>query len=206
RLDHENGPVRHVIGFEDAVLLTDDGQFPVASQSDALAGVINDRCDALELDRAGFFGLDLAFFDHPTGRATDVEGAHGQLRARLADRLGGNDADGHAFFHQVACRQVHAVAQAAHSEGRLAGHRAAHENLVHAQGLDLAGHVPGDHLVLADDDFAGDGGNGVAADPAANRLAQGAFDLFALVDNAFGDALGSAAVVHGDDDVLSHVG
>ena len=43
------------------------------------------------------------------------------------------------------------------------------------------------------------------ADSAANRLAQGAFDLFALVDGPFGDALRGAAIVGRDDDVLGHV-
>ena len=65
--------------------------------------------------------------------AADVEGAHGQLRARLADRLGGDDADGHAFLDQVAGGQVHAVAQPADAQRRLAGHRAADEDLVDAQ-------------------------------------------------------------------------
>ena len=65
--------------------------------------------------------------------AADVEGAHGELRARLADRLGGDDADRHAFLDQVAGGQVHAVAQPAEPSGRLAGHRAADEDLVDAQ-------------------------------------------------------------------------
>ncbi len=49
-------------------------------------------------------------------------------------------------------------------------------------------------------------GDGVAADPAADRLGQRPLDLLALVDDALGDALRGAAVVHGDDDVLGHVG
>ena len=60
-----------------------------------------------------------------TGHAADVERPHRQLRARLADRLGGDDADGHAFLDQAAGGQVHAVAQPADAERRLAGHRAA---------------------------------------------------------------------------------
>src|SRR5208282_4560204 len=147
-------------------------------------------------------GLDLAFLDDAAGRAANVEGTHGELRARFADRLGRDDADRHALLDQRAGRQVHAVAKPAHSQGRLAGHRAAHEDLVHAELLDLAGLLPGDHLVLADDDLAGDRGDGIAADPAADRFAERAFDLFALVDDALGDALGGLAVVHGDDDVL----
>src|SRR5436309_3034732 len=84
--------------------------------------------------------------------------------AGLADRLGGDDTHGHTFLDQVAGGQVHAVAEAADAQGRLAGHRAADENLVDAEQLDLAGLLPGDHLVFLDDHFAGDGRDGVAAD------------------------------------------
>ena len=45
-------------------------------------------------------------------RATDVERAHRELRARLADRLGGDDADRLADVDQVAAREVAAVAHA----------------------------------------------------------------------------------------------
>ena len=65
--------------------------------------------------------------------AADVEGAHGELRAWLADRLGGDDADRHAFLDEVAGGQVHAVAEPADAEGRLAGHRAADHDLVDAE-------------------------------------------------------------------------
>ena len=79
---------------------------------------------------------DLAL-DH----AADVERPHRQLRARLADRLGGDDAHRHAFLDQRAGGQVHAVAQPADAQRRLAGHRAADQDLVDAQPLDLAGRL-----------------------------------------------------------------
>jgi hypothetical protein len=46
----------------------------------------------------------------PPGHAAGVEGAQRQLRARLADGLGGHDADGGADVHQLAACQVTAVA------------------------------------------------------------------------------------------------
>ncbi len=124
----------------------------VARQGDALALVVDHGVDALELDDAGLLGLDARSrrtlaLDH----AADVEGPHRQLRARLADRLGGDDADRHAFLDQGAGGQVHAVAQPADAQRRLAGHRAADQDLVQAQSLDLAGRLPGDHLVFVDD-------------------------------------------------------
>ena len=51
-----------------------------------------------ELDDAGLLGFVIAFFDGALTDAADVERTHRELRARLADALGGDDAHGHAFF------------------------------------------------------------------------------------------------------------
>ena len=152
-------------------------------------------------------GLDVALFDVVLTDAADVERTHRELRARLADALGGDDAHGHAFFDQRAGRQVHAVAAAADAQRRVARHRAADLNLLQAQLFDLAADLGRDQLVLADDHFVGDRVDDVGpADAAADRVGQADFDLFAAVDDALGDALRRAAVVHRDDDVLGHVG
>ena len=50
-------------------------------------------------------------------RTTDVERAHRELRARLADRLGGDDADRLADVDLVAAREVAAVALARRRRG-----------------------------------------------------------------------------------------
>ena len=109
-----------------------------------------------ELDDAVLLGLDLALFDARADRAADVERPHRELRARLADRLGGDDADGHALFDHRAGRQVHAVAAAADAQRRFAGHRAADLDLLQAQLLDLAGDLGRDQLVFLDDHLVGD--------------------------------------------------
>ena len=49
--------------------------------------------------------------------------------------------------------------------------------------------------------FAVGVGDRVAADAAADRFGQRPLDFLALVEDALGDALGRAAVVHRDDDV-----
>ena len=136
------------------------------------------------LHDAAALGLDVALLDVVLTDAADVERPHRELRARLADALGGDDADRHALFDQRAGREVHAVAAAADAERRVAGHRAADLDLLQAELFDLAGDVGGDHLVFADDHFVGDRVDDVrAADAAANRVGQADFDLFAAVDD-----------------------
>ena len=49
-------------------------------------------------------------------RAADVEGAHGKLRARLADRLRGDHAHRLADVHRRAAGEVAPVAMAAHAD------------------------------------------------------------------------------------------
>ena len=69
--------------------------------------------------------------------AADVEGAHRELRARLADRLGGDDADRLADVDAVAAREIAPVAERADAAPRLAGEHRADDDLLDAGLLDL---------------------------------------------------------------------
>ena len=82
--------------------------------------------------------LDLDVVDgRRSGRgATDVEGPHRELRARLADGLGGDDADGLTDVDLVAARQVAAVAHGTDAVARLAGDGRTHHDLVDTQLLE----------------------------------------------------------------------
>src|SRR3972149_2419458 len=51
-----------------------------------------DRAHVVVLHDSGVLGLVLGSLHDPAGRTADVERPHGQLRAGLADRLGGDDA------------------------------------------------------------------------------------------------------------------
>ena len=68
--------------------------------------------------------------DVQAGDAAGMERPHRQLRAGLADRLGGDDADRLADADHLAGRQVAAVARPADAVAGLAGQRRADEDLV----------------------------------------------------------------------------
>ena len=80
--------------------------------------------------------LDLARHRRTRCRAADVEGTHRQLRARLADRLRGNDAHRLADVDQRTTAQIAAVALRAQAVARIAGQRRAHLDFVDAARLD----------------------------------------------------------------------
>ena len=79
--------------------------------------------DALGRDEADGLDARQAGGDVQAGDAAGVERPHGQLRARLADRLGGDDAHCLTRADHAATGQVPAVARAADAVARLAGQR-----------------------------------------------------------------------------------
>jgi len=150
--------------------------------------------------------LDHAFLErtHHTGlsggHAAGVEGAHGQLGARLTDRLGGDDADGLAQIDELVVGQGPAVAVAAHRAGGLAGERRAHHHRAHAGLLDRPGEGGVDLAVAIDDDAAIGGQNGLGGQTTDQLAAEAA--LLIGVDR---DAAGGAAVLLPHDHVLGHI-
>src|SRR5690606_23346430 len=135
-----------------------------------------------------------------TGHATGVEGAHGQLGAGFADRLGGDDADRLAHLDQLARGQVAPVAADADAVPGAAREDGADLHLIDAGVLDGGGEHLVDHLVLFQHRLArtgmDDGGGG---DPARDPVAQRHDDLLRVAGHVFdgGDAnpLGGAAVL-----------
>ena len=165
-----------------------------------------DHRQVVEPHRALVLGVERRLLRHPRRRAADVEGAHRQLRAGLADRLGGDDADRQAELDHLAGGQVAAVAVRADAAPALAGQHRADLHLLDAGVLDLGRLVLVDDVVDVEDDVAGDRvGDLLERDAADDAVAQRLDDLAALDDGPGLDAVDGAAVVLGDDHVLRHV-
>ena len=86
------------------------------------------------------------------GDAAGVERPHRQLRAGLADRLGGDDADRLTRADHLAGGEVAAVARPADAVAGLARERRADEHLVDAGLVDARRRLLGDHLVALDEE------------------------------------------------------
>ena len=179
---------RHVTAHGDELALADLGDVPVA-----------------DLDRAFGARLEERGVDH-LRRATDVERTHGELGARLADRLGGNDAHRFADVDRRAPCEVAAVAGGAATGSQIAGQRRADLHRLHLGRLDGVHVLFGEEHVLLDDDLAGDRVVDVLSrGTAEDALADGRNDLAGIDDRLHGEATLSAAIERDNDRVLRHV-
>src|SRR5690606_25673307 len=201
-LDAQARAVRHLVGF--AILAVDGhGDHDVAAHGHGVAvGGDNRRADNLDDARVG--RLEEGGFRH-LGRTADVEGPHRQLGARLADRLGGDDADRFADVDVGAARQVAAVAGRADAGVGFTG-----QGRADLDGLDA--HLV-DHLdflflqigVRRIQDLAARLLDVLGRVTAQDALAQRDEHVAAFDHGAQGDAARRAAVFLGDDGGLRHV-
>ncbi|MPM88032.1 hypothetical protein SDC9_135133 [bioreactor metagenome] len=165
--------------------------------------------------------------DVAAGQTAGMERTHGQLRAGLADGLGGDDANRLAGTHGLRRGQVHTVALGAHAAVGTAGQDGADHydgfaslrRRIKGAGVALAmvllNPVPGlqqlrvaliHHLFTGDQLRAGIRVVDVAHQEAAPQTV-GEFldDLSVLADLGYPDAVGGAAVLFADDDILRDV-
>src|SRR5262249_35504528 len=110
RLDLELGAVHDRIALALAAPLVGHADLAVAVGGHEVPVPVHDRTQFVELHYARALRLVLGRLDDTAGRAADVERPHRQLRARLADRLRGDDTDGLAELGQTARAEVAAVA------------------------------------------------------------------------------------------------
>ena len=125
-----------------------DQQLAVTVDDDEIAVLVRDGGDVDELNLSGVGRFVLRLLGNARCRTADVEGTHGELRARLADRLGGDDADRFADLDHLAAGQVAAVAAAADAATGFAGQTRADLDLLDAGFLNRVRQLVGDLVVL----------------------------------------------------------
>src|SRR5207249_5011081 len=122
----------------------------------ALFGLDLDGVDVAVLDGPAGRRLDVVLDERPGGDAAGVERTHGELRSRLADRLGADDPDGQAFLDELVGAHVDPVAAGTDAARALARERTAHANGFELELLQRVGDLVGDRLVFLDDRLVGD--------------------------------------------------
>src|SRR5688572_2110665 len=209
-LDLEARAVDHLIALAVAalVVLHHDEAVAVHDNHVAAAGDVRpfNGLQVVVLGDALVFRIERALIRNTRRRAADVERAHRQLRAGLADRLRGDDADGQPELDQPAGREVAAVAALADAAAGGAGQHRADLYLLDAGILDVGRQLFVDLLVEVENQAALDRVDDLLErDAADDAVAQRLDDLAAFDDGPRLDAVQRAAIVIGDDHVLRHV-
>ena len=204
-LDTQPRTVRNAVMRALGAVGVDDRDHHVAHHRHHLVIRVFGDVLALELDLAVEVQLDERLLGD-LRRTADMEGAHGELGTRLADRLRSDDTDRLAHVDRRAPGEIAPVACAAHAVGRLARqHRADFQLLDAASGDDV-------DLGLRQQSGPLDQGlaggrilhilrRGPAKDAAGERSNHGA----GIDNGADLDAILRAAVFFRDDAVLRHV-
>ena len=135
--DAQARAVDHVVALLFAALFVDDGDQAVAVHGDQVFAAAAHDVHVNEAHEAAVAGFELGLLGDSRGRSADVERAHGELRARLADGLRGDHADRFAQFDEAAGGQVASVAAGAGPAARFAGQHGANVDALNAGGLDL---------------------------------------------------------------------
>ena len=156
-----------------AAVHVDDRDLAAARHRHPAPAGVEDGRQVAELDRAVGHRVQARRLVE-LGGAADVEGAHGELRARLADRLGGDHADRLADIDRRAAGEIAPVAFAADAMLALADQRRADVDRLDADLVDPQRRGLVDQLAFLGDHVAGLGvdhvfGRGAAEDALAER-------------------------------------
>ena len=151
--------------------------------------------------------LDNRLLEHTRGDTTDVERAHRQLRARLADGLRGNDADRFAELHARAGGEVAPVTGHADAMLAFASEHRTNLDLLCAAGLDGLGGVFVDFAAGLYQQLLGIAwvANVFAREASNDAFGQFHHFIFAFIDRLHPNAVGCAAIVNLHDHVLRDI-
>src|SRR5215831_19481015 len=205
-LDLDAGARHHRVPLLLTAALVHHHDLAVPVEHDDVVVPIHHGADIVILYDARVLGVVLGGLHHPARRAADVEGAHGELSARLPDGLGGDDAYRLPELREAARAQVAAVAHDADAALRLAGERGADAYPLQAGVLDLLRQFLVDLGAGLHDDLARERIADVLRGHAPEHaIAQRLDDVAAFDERRGVDVLHGAAVVLGHDDVLGDV-
>src|SRR6185312_15733256 len=188
-----------------AALRIDDGDGAVAVHRNqaAVVGTNGDEVDEVNLTRV--LGFEVRSVLHARCGSADVEGTHGELRARLADGLRCDNADSLTHLNHLARAEVTAVAQDAAAALGFAGEHGANLYTLDTRCLNRGSLVFVDFLVDFDDGLTFVILQLFQRDAADDAVAQRLDGFAGFDDRHHVDAFHRAAIQLTDDDILRDV-
>ena len=187
----------------DAVAADDDDGH-VAGHNHQIAVVVAGKMRIADAHRAFKVRLDERLIGD-LRRAADVERAHGELGARLADGLRRNDADRLAHVDRGAARQIASVAIAANAVLGFAGQYRADLHFLDAGRIDRLDMPFLDHRARGHDDLAVDVDQILSRRATKDAARQRGHDRACVHDGAHTNAALRSAITFGDDRILRNV-
>ena len=195
------------MGLQFTAVVGDNRNRPVLVQNDVVSVFQFDQAQIVVSKDAFLLGFDLRLLETGSGRPTDMERPHRELRTRLADGLRGNNAHGFAQFNETSGGQIASVTTDADTLFAFTSEHRAYLHLLHAGTFDQLGPHLVNLLAGRRDDCLGTARimNVVAGEAAHEAFAQLHHFIFAFIDGLDPNAIGSAAIGFADDHVLRHV-
>ena len=152
--DIELGAVGNAVARALPARLVAKHNLEVAAHHHRRAGAVAHHILVFDLHRCVERRFDARLLRAALGRAADVEGTHGELRAGLADRLRRDDADRLADIGKGAAREIAPVAEAAHAVFAITGQHRADLHHLDVGALDRVDAALVDHLAGVHDGLA----------------------------------------------------
>ncbi len=203
--DRQGRSLRQLVTLVLAAILVVDRNGAVTVKDDIFIALLHDA-QLMVFHIALVLGTQERLFDGARCRAADMERSHGQLRAGFTDGLRRDDTDGLAHLDETVRGQVAAVTLDAGADLGFAGQRAADADLFDAQLFNELGLLLGDLFARHDRALVGDDiDNAVESHAPDDALLERYHDLVALDDRSNCDAVGRAAILLGNNDLLRHI-
>src|SRR6185312_16304141 len=197
--------IRHAVRRKLAPIHVEDRDLARARQGQMPSARVDDRRHVTELNRSVDRRFEVRLLVE-LRRAADVEGPHRQLRAGLADRLGGDDSDRLADIDRRSAREVASVAFGADALLRCAYQGRTDLHALDSDLLDLRDHRFVEELALGDDRVAALGIDDVLRRGATEHaIGERGDDRTALDDRTHLERSVGAAILFDDYRVLRHV-
>ena len=202
----EDRTVDDRVPFDLPPAFPENGDLTVPVHGDEAPLHVLDRLQVLEAHGAAVSGLHRGLLHALARGPADVEGPHGQLGARLADRLGRDDPDRLPDVHLMPVGEVSTVALLADAPSGMAGQNGADPEPLEPGHLQLLDLLFVDLLVRMEQELVRDRIIDILQrDPAEDPFPHPLDDLPTLYEGGDPDPVDRTAIFLSDDHVLGHV-